>query len=197
MFGSRPVLSIVTAATEAPISLAEAKARLNVDHDDDDARLTGIIAACVANMDGPTGRLGRCIVSQIWEQRFSGFCNPLALALSPVISVVSVKYFDRDGVEQTVDPADFELVPRGDRRALLHAFASWPAVDGRRALPVTVRTTCGFGANANGVPAPIREALFLHVGALYERRDALDFTAALPTPLGFDGLVEPYALPTT
>ena len=124
-----------------------------------------MLAAAVDFMDGPNGILNRCIVEQTWDQRFERFpCagSPLRLALSPLISVGSVKHFDADGVEQTVSSSDYEAITDGDR-PLVNAFDAWPAIDTRRTYPVTVRYTVGFAT----VPAALKEALMLHVSALY------------------------------
>lgn len=195
MNAPRPVVACVAPPTEPPVSLAAVKARLRIDHADDDSWLAGVLAATVGLLDGPDGLLGRCIVAQTWEQRFPAFCNPLPLHVAPVATVVSVTYVDAAGASQTVSSDAYELVPR-DRRAVLYAVDGWPATSARRALPVTVRTTCGYGP-ASAVPAALTEAIFQHVGTLYERRDALDMSKAIASPLGFAGLIEPFAIPTT
>lgn len=192
---ARPIVSLHTAPTETPVTLAEVKARLRIDHADDDSWLGGVLAATVGLLDGPDGLLGRCMVAQTWEQRFPAFCNPLPLHVANVASVASVTYFDAAGVSQTVSAGAYELVPH-NRRAVLYAVDGWPATDPRRALPVTVRTVCGFGP-ASAVPAALKEAVLQHVGTLYERRDALDLAQAVASPLGFAGLIEPFAIPTT
>lgn len=191
----RPIVSQVTPPTETPVTVAEVKARLRIDHADDDSWLAGVIAATVGLLDGPDGLLGRCMVAQTWEERFPAFCNPLPLHVAGVASVTSVTYFDTAGASQTVASDAYELIPR-NRRAVLWRHDAWPATDPRRALPVIVRTVCGYGP-ASAVPAALKEAIFQHVGTLYERRDALDLAQAVASPIGFAGLIEPFAIPTT
>ena len=62
----RPVL--VTPPAETPVSRTEAKAHLRVDGTGDDDLIDGLIDAAVAHLDGYTGILGRCMVTQTWRQ---------------------------------------------------------------------------------------------------------------------------------
>lgn len=101
----RPVLVAPPAA--APVSLDEAKAQLDYPDSDRDALITSLIDAAVAQLDGWTGILGFCIEEQTWRQNFDAFERVLRLPLGPLISIASVKYDDTDGVEQTVEAANF------------------------------------------------------------------------------------------
>jgi uncharacterized phiE125 gp8 family phage protein len=56
---------------------------------------------------------------------------------------------------------------------------------------VRVRYTAGYGDSADDVPAAIRQWILLHVGAMYDRREAVD--AAGMQPLSFlCSLLDPY-----
>ena len=52
--------------TEKPVSLAEAKAHLRYDDDDQDVLIAACIAAATDRLDGWAGILGRCLVAQTW-----------------------------------------------------------------------------------------------------------------------------------
>src|SRR5262245_18579900 len=101
------------------ISLAEAKAHLRVDHDDDDATITFLISAATQYADARTGWLGRALMSQTWDLVVDAFptstrcCWPVApvtvssaaaiqIPWPPLETVSSVKYLDADGVQQTM-----------------------------------------------------------------------------------------------
>ena len=58
--------TLVTAPVSTPVDLADLKAHLRVDHDDDDATLAALMASAVAHLDGWTGVLGRAIMPQEW-----------------------------------------------------------------------------------------------------------------------------------
>jgi uncharacterized phiE125 gp8 family phage protein len=103
-------LTIITAPATTPVSLAEAKAHLNVDHTDDDTLIQLIIEAATAHCDGPVGFLGRALVSQQWQLTLDEFPeNEIKIPLPPLIAVNSIEYDDVDGAEQTVDPTTYTV----------------------------------------------------------------------------------------
>lgn len=55
-----------------PVSLAELKLHLRVDHTDDDTTIDGQQAAAVAYLDANGGVLGRCIMPQTWAVDVTG-----------------------------------------------------------------------------------------------------------------------------
>ena len=147
------------------VSLPEAKRQLRVEHDDDDELITDLIAAATATIDGPGGWLGRALGEQTLELRA---CRSRELPYPPVISVTSVKYLDRDLVEQTFDPAGYELV---GQEVWLKRGVAFPSVAGREDA-VRIRYVAGWpmvGDRWTG-PAPIRLGVLLMVGRLYASR---------------------------
>lgn len=163
-----PVRTI--APVNMPVSLAEAKAHLRVDHDDQDDLITAQIKAATAYLDGYAGILGRALVTQTWRQDFAGFADRLALPVSPVIAIVSVSYFDGGNVMQTLDASIYDLF--ADARGVyltLRPGQSWPAAL-NRADAVSITFTAGFGA-ATDVPEPIRQAILLIVQRLFDGAD--------------------------
>lgn len=59
-------MKLITAPTADVVTLADMKAYLRVDYDDEDALIAQLIAAAVAYLDGWGGILGRCIMPQTW-----------------------------------------------------------------------------------------------------------------------------------
>lgn len=158
----------------AIVSLDDAKLRLRVDHSDDDALITALIAAATSWIDGPTGWLGRSIGQQTLELRTDGFrAKPLQLPFGPIISVTSVKYLDGEGAEQTVAGADYEKL--SDGRVVLAPNASWPSTYSNDEA-VRVRYVAGYpnvgDPAVSTVPEAIKTAVLLMVGYLYENREA-------------------------
>lgn len=165
-----PVLVAGPAAD--PVTLAELKQHVRVDHDDDDAHLRICLAAAVARVDGWSGILRRGLVTQTWSESFRYFYGRrIWLRLAPVQSIASVIYFDLDGVERTVDAADYRLqVRNGEGYLELDDDASWPSVDARDDA-VTITYVVGYGDAASDVPAPIRSAILITAADLYEQRE--------------------------
>ena len=185
---------LVTGPAETPVSLAEAKAHLRVEHDDDDTTITALVAAATAHLDGWAGILGLALVTQTWAQDWPAFpARLIPLPLAPVLtkSAVTITYLDTLGLAQTLDDDLYHLVRfRGGPAIMLDDDADWPdTVD--RPDAVSVQFVCGYGA-ASAVPAAIRHALLLLVGHWYEHREAAATKAATELPIGVQALIAPY-----
>lgn len=184
----------VTAPTEEPITLTEAKAHLRVDGSDEDALITSLITAARQHIDGRDGWLNRALVTQIWDLKLDRFCNPIRVPLPPLVSVDSVKYLDLTGAEQTLSSSLYRVTGVGSalKAEIRPAFdTSWPSVKSA-VESVTVRFTAGYGA-ASAVPEPIKSAMYLLIGHWFEHREQVTL-GANPTMLPFavQNLLMPY-----
>ncbi|MFG1417021.1 head-tail connector protein [Xanthobacter sp. V0B-10] len=183
----------VTAPPEAPVSLAQAKAHLRVDHDDDDLYIAALIDAAAAHLDGWSGILGRALVTQAWRQDYCGFPagGKLRLPLAPVLSVESIAYRDAAEAVQVLDADAYSgVLADGLGPYVRLAHRSWPATE-RREDAVSVTFTAGYGGPAD-VPAAIRHAMLLLVGHWYDAREAASGTVMTELPLGVSALLAPY-----
>lgn len=188
-----------TAPAAAPVTLAEAKAHLRVDHAEDDAMITGMIAAATDHLDGWTGTLGRCLVSQGWTRDADGFpCGAVIPLPFRSASDVEVSYFAPGATERAIFSSDAWFLIQGPRGAAvrLAAGAAWPATADR---PDAVRVvgTYGFGA-ASDVPPAIRAAILLMIGDLYKNRETTGVGAgavgAIAMSTTVDSLLAPWRM---
>lgn len=180
-----PRRTVAPAAT--PISLAEAKANLRVDVTDEDSLITALIEAATANLDGWSGILGRCLVTQTWQQDFEELDEVLRLPL-PAATIASITYFDAANASQTLNAAWSRLYEdAGGSYVWTDPVQSWPSTYDRPDA-VTVTFTAGFGAAA-AVPAPIRQALQLMVGNYYLNREATTALSLDELPFGIRSLL--------
>lgn len=169
---SRPRL--VSAPADTPVSVSQAKAHIRVGHSEDDTLISALIAAAVSLLDGHAGILGRCIVTQTWEQDFSCWPGNNLLRL-PFPDVdpdsVEITYRDASDIEQTLSADHYETFEDAISTviAFREAFTS-PALCSDRRAPVTVTFDAGFGAAAD-VPAAIKHAVLLSVADFYENRE--------------------------
>lgn len=173
-----------------PISLADAKANLRVDQTDEDSLITALIEAATANLDGFFGILGRCMVTQTWQQDFDELAEVLRLPL-PAASIASISYFDASNVSQTLNAAWSRLYEdAGGSYVLTDPAQSWPATYDRPDA-LTVTFTAGYGAAA-AVPGALRQALQLLVAHYNLNREATTALSLEELPLGVRALVVPY-----
>lgn len=188
----KPVLT--SAPAEDLVTLAEAKAHCHVEFSDDDALLTGLVAAATRRLDGYSGILGRCLVTQSWRVDMSDWprADVLRLPFPDVSTITSVKYFDADNAEQTVSSGLYEL--QADARGSFIRFRdefTAPEVYDDRLDAVKVIFVAGYGA-ASAVPAPIRTAALMMVAHWYANREAAASGEMHEIPLGVTALTEPY-----
>ncbi len=189
---------VITPPVASAVSYETAKAHLRVDHDDDKAMIEGLIASAIQHIDGPAGWLGRALVQQTLELRLDCFpWGEVQLPCPPYLSGLSVKYDDADGVEQTVDPAVYRVVGGGVglSRLQLAYGQTWPAAR-TQSEAVRVRYDAGYGTAGEDVPAPITRAILLHIGALYDNREALTKSdgPVVPLPMAYEALLAPYRI---
>jgi uncharacterized phiE125 gp8 family phage protein len=181
-------LTLVNAPGPA-VTLADAKAFLHVWHDDDDAVITHLIAAATDKLDGADGVLGRCLAEQTW--RLSLDCFPsgvIKLPLPPLKAVNSIKYFDRNGDEQTLSAADYKVSGAG----VVAPVGAWPAT---WEFPGAVSVE--FEAGSTEVPASLKQIIFSLVFFWYENRGAgtQPTGSVAETPYGFDDAIAQWKVP--
>ena len=169
----RLVLVVPPAAT--PITLSEAKAQARVTHDDEDLLIQHYIDAATAWLDGPSGVLGRCLVTQTWRAELAAVTGPIRLPFPDTV-ISSAVFTDAEGGELI---HAFELQ---DKRPLLRLRSGL----GR---PAAITFTAGYGAPAH-VPAAIRQAMLLLVTQWYEHRQVTGTGTALP--FAVEALLAPY-----
>lgn len=171
------MITIVTAPTEYPVSLADAKAALLVDHDQDDALITRLIAAAT---DEAERLAGRSLVSRTVRLLLNAWpAGPIRLPYPPVQSVSSITYYDEDNAEQTVSAATYlavlDTVPP---LVMLKPAQTWPTDSLRDYSPIRVQYVAGYGA-AGSVPERYRSLILALVTVDYESREAMGTTAAV------------------
>ena len=159
-------LTSVTAPTEEPVSLAEAKAWLRLSHDADDARVQGLIS---------TARLlaereyDRQLVTATWRLTLPRFPTwEIRLPRGPLQSISSIQYRDTSGTLQTLSASYYEADAALDPGLVQPAYGrTWPST---RDMVQAVRITfvAGYGTPQQ-VPQSIRNALKMAVAWWFER----------------------------
>jgi uncharacterized phiE125 gp8 family phage protein len=181
-----PTIKFTDASAE-PLLVADVKSDLKIDHSEDDALLARLIKAARLACEG---ELQRTLIETTWDLTVDFFPSALKLLYPRVMSVSHVKFYDVDGVLQTMDPLDYQLDAVSEPGYLVPAYdTAWP--DTRvMANAVTVRYVAGYGATAAAVPEDIKLWILLHVGHFYENRQAAGAEMQL-LPL-WNSLLDPY-----
>lgn len=164
-----PVL--ITPPATKPVDVVQLKAAARIDAPDEDIYLDTLIATAVGYLDGPNGILGRCIVTQVWAQSFSGFPTDDTIRLPlPDVTAATVTYRDAANAAQTLSSSAWQLAADA-RGAFLRLVppAVWP-VTFDRPDAVTVQMTAGYGA-APSVPAPLRTAICIMAATMDQNRE--------------------------
>jgi len=161
---------LVTAPTAQPLTLAEIKADLRIDHNNDDATLQRTM---VEAQEWLERRLQLRLMTQTWQLTVDTFpAAEMNLPFGPVQSVTSVKYDDPDGAEQTL-AADQYILDQASYRVLpqpwLIPVGTWPSTSGK-INSVRIEFVAGY-QDAAHVPPSIVSAFRLKVRGLFDGED--------------------------
>jgi uncharacterized phiE125 gp8 family phage protein len=167
--------SLVTAPTESPVTLAQVKEHLRVEHTEHDDRIQLYLDAETAFAED---FMGRALAPQVWDYVIDAFplttdaIQFVTLPLPTVMSVDGVFYNDADLTEVEFDAASYIAdIASQPARIGLASGASWPTTyEGLNAVRIRFTTGYSDGGSppAAEVRADIKIALMLRVQADYE-----------------------------
>jgi uncharacterized phiE125 gp8 family phage protein len=181
---------LLTAPAVEPLTFAEAKAYLRVEHTDDDDLIGALIASSRIHVEAQTRR---ALVSQGWRLSFDAWPadGRLPVRPAPLQTLTAARVYDFNGVAQTVDLQAF--VP--DTAGSLLAFAPWALPQpGRIAAGIELDVTVGYGAAASDVPEPLRHAIKILIAHWYENRGLATIGAVTVLPTTAAALIAPYRM---
>jgi uncharacterized phiE125 gp8 family phage protein len=191
-------LKLITPPEVEPVTLDEVKDHLRVTNNLEDDLLTSLIATARQKLDGPRGLLGRCLITQQWRATLDGFSREILFPFAPVSAVSAITYRDAAGIEQTLAADTYVVVGLHDDE--LGSISpvrgrSWPLISYSPGS-VSVTFTAGYGDAPEDVPEPIRTAIKMLVGHLYENREAVTVASGSmqETPIGWQDLIADYRI---
>lgn len=161
-------VEVTTEPTTEPVTTAEAKAHLWVDHDSDDALIDALVAAARRTAEA---RTGASFVSRTLRATFDAVegAPPLTLPRGPVASVTSFEVWS-DAADDWQTVAGTNYYVAGDRLCLVETGAGdWPTAD-RTFDAYRVTYVAGWGAAA-AVPDDVKQAIKVITADLYEKRE--------------------------
>lgn len=132
-----------------------------------------------AGADGG-GYLNRSILPRTYQMTHRGWgtsadrhtrnLRGLRVPYSPIIAIESITYTGDDGLQQTLSPSDYALGGVDGDLILSTSDDGFPSLR-TRSKDVVVTYRAGY-ADADSVPAPIKNAILLLAGHLYRNREA-------------------------
>ncbi len=173
-----------------PLTLAEAKAHIHVDHGADDAAIDSLIVAARASVETD---IRRVLIAQNWRLIIDSWPahGRLMLPVVPLLAVVEVRAVDSTGAATTVPSSDYDVETEN---AVLAARSGASVLgSGAGAGGYEIDYTAGYGATGTDVPAAFRQAVAMLVAHWYENRGATGFGDTVrPTPESYRHLIAPY-----
>ena len=181
-------LTLLSGPAVEPLSLAEAKLWLRVDHAEEDDLIAALTTSARLIVEATAQVL---LIDQSWRIALDDWppARLLELPLRPVRALQAVRVFAADGTSELLASAEFAFDAALHRpRLALPAGAPGP---GRALAGIQIDLLVGFGAGPADVPEPLRQAMRLLVARWYERRgDAADDARRLPADVA--ALVAPW-----
>jgi hypothetical protein len=114
----------------------------------------------------------------------------IVLPRGAMTTVSYVKYYDRDGVQQTVDTSVYTVSPGAPGRISTSSCQFWPCAQ-HRLDAINVRFVAGYGATADSVPANVKAAIKLLIGHYYEHREEVSDLQTFQVPSAVTALLSP------
>lgn len=183
---------LVTGPAIEPVTLEEMRQHLRIDDEDEHEYLLDLISEAREEIEQASGLT---LINQTWrlaidrwpagrqewwdgvrEGHINQLYGPngstdLFLPKYPLVSVNSVKVYDEDSNESTVNIAqtfDVDAIQRPGRMSL-KVGAAWP-VALRASNAIVIEYTAGYGSASTDVPAPLRRAVKVLAAYLFSHR---------------------------
>lgn len=209
------LIKITEPGDELPITLADAKVHLREDLADNanDAYIKALILVARAAAED---RTGRTLVTTTWQLTLDDWCtrpvrtghlapsdvaryggrprmDVIELARSPLQSVVSIKYIDVAGVQQTLAPAAYLVDNTSEPGRVVPAPGlAWPAIRFQPSA-IQIQFKAGYGDDGAAVPTPIKHWIKLALTDLYQLRRRSAEKVAVPQNFA-DSLLDAYKI---
>jgi uncharacterized phiE125 gp8 family phage protein len=183
---------LLTAPAVEPVSLAEAKAFLRVEHDDDNDVIAALVAGARIQVETQTRR---ALIMQDWRLVFDAWppSGRIEVRPAPLRTLNAARIYVDDNDSEAID-LDSLIV---DTAGSALVFPSWAMRQpGRVAAGIELDVSVGYGAAGSDVPEPLRQAIRLLIAHWYENRGVIvaGQSAAAVLPASVPALLAPYRM---
>lgn len=171
-------LKVTTPPASTPVTTAEAKTHMRIDHDGDDAYIAGLIAGARDFLQSVCGKTFFTTTYTLKLDRFPTD-DYIDMPMPPLATVTSISYEDTAGDTQTFSSASYTVDTYPEPgRIYVDRSVGWPSVYDQRNA-VTIVYTAGYAT----VPDNIKQAVLLLTAEWYENREnGVVGTIYTPTP---------------
>ena len=180
--------TVFTPPGSEPLTLTEVKSHCRVDDTNSDALLNSLITAARVHAEK---YLHRALITQTIDARYDYFVEAMYIPRPKLQSVTYIKYIDTNGDEQTLDASKYKVDIYSEPGRVVPAYGEvWPSARDE-INAITIRLIAGYGAAA-AVPDPIKQAMLLHIGHMFENREESTPVPISVVPMGYDALMATY-----
>lgn len=184
-----PTQTVAPAAT--PVTLAEALAQCGIESTDTSFNdlVQVFLDAATAHLDGYSGILGRCIVTQTWKQEFDDFAKILRLPM-PAATIASIAFLNDDGTTTTTVTSSNYALHHDALGSYVRFIDDYSFPSGLwETKAVAVTFTAGYAT----VPAAIKTAVLMLVAHWFANRETVNVgNIVSELPFSVAALIEPY-----
>lgn len=189
---------VVTEPDGEPVTWTEAAAHLRLTTTDEKALVERLIKAARQRVEEDTGRALLTQTLDLYFDMVPRGTSELMLPRPTLQEVTSVTTYDLSNTATVFDDASYMVDTASEPgRIVLNYGQTWP-VNLRSTNACVVRVVCGYGDEPDNVPQPIRQAMLLLIGAMFEMREQVlvaQFAGQfLELPYGYKQLIGPYKL---
>jgi uncharacterized phiE125 gp8 family phage protein len=172
-------------ATE-PITTAEVKSFLRIEHEAEDALIGALITAARMRLEA---EMRRVMLHQSWRVVLDSWPQKsrITLPYGPLHAITAARLFNAGGSSTTLSLTHLSI-DREQERATLKVHGQ-PQSPGREREGIEIDVTLGFAPSASACPAPLKQAVMMLAAFWFENR-VIEGDAFLPSHVA--GLIAPY-----
>jgi uncharacterized phiE125 gp8 family phage protein len=181
---------LLTPPAIEPLSLAEAKDYLRVEHTDDDALIAALIAGARAHVEAQTRR---ALITQTWRHNRDAWPRDgrIEVPPAPLQALAAARVYDEEGMAQPIELESF-IVDTIAAPGVI-SFPPWSVpAPGQKYGGIELDIVVGYGATANDVPEPLRLAIKALLSHWYDNRGVAAERDVSPLPWSVAVLIATY-----
>jgi uncharacterized phiE125 gp8 family phage protein len=171
-----------------PVSIADMKGFLRIDHDEDDELIHMLIVAARVMIEAKTRRF---LIEQMWRLSIDSWPSNgiIPIPIGPVLSLADAWVLDAKGVLIPIPKTSFSVDTLSNPGRLIQVDSVIDPVPRREGIVLDLHV--GYGTTREEIPIPLRHAIRMLVAHWYENRgDGPNPSTDLPS--GVAALIAPF-----